>query len=90
MAKHNLPDELINHLCRHSSMTAAEACRLVTEVLSFYNENLDEFIRRRHSELRAAGLANSTIFDLIRHELPDHRFLIAPVTERQIRRVIYG
>jgi len=90
MTDHDAPDELIDHLCRQSSMTASEARRLVTEILSFYDENLDQFIRRRHRELRASGLSNSTIFQTIQQELPQHRFLVLPITERQIRRVIYG
>ena len=85
-----LPVDLVDHLCRHSALTAAEARRLLVEVLAFYAENTDEFIRRRHLELQAAGLANPAIFTTIQLELHQRRFSTAAISVRQIRRVIYG
>ncbi|MFK7856612.1 MAG: hypothetical protein AB8B79_21025 [Granulosicoccus sp.] len=83
-------DELIDHLCRQSPLTASEAQRLVSEVLAFYDESVHGFIRRRHHELQKSGLTNSSIYRLIGEELKQHRFMAEPFTERQIRRAIYG
>lgn len=82
--------ELIAHLCRHSRLTADEAVRLVNEVLNYYSEDKAGFIRRRHYELQKCGLSNSTIYHQIGIELNTHRFAAEPMTERQIRRTIYG
>lgn len=82
--------ELIEHLCRSSSLSAEEAHRLVQEVLAFYTENIGDFIRRRHHELQKSGLTNATIYRLIAEEIEHHLFTVEPLTERQIRRTIYG
>jgi hypothetical protein len=83
-------DELVDHLCRHSNLTPFHAARLVEEVLAFYNESTSGFIRRRHYELQKTGLANATIYRLIGEELEHHRFKADTLSERQIRRTIYG
>jgi len=90
MSTDQLPDELIDHLCRHSRLDASEATRLVNEVLSFYGETSAEFIRRRHYELQKAGLNNSAIYQRLQDELTHYRFTNEPMSERQIRRTIYG
>lgn len=82
--------DLIDHLCRHSSLSHEQASRLLQEVLSFYDESTDSYIQRRHHELQKSGLANATIYELIRNELKLHRFIAQPLTVRQIRRTIYG
>lgn len=82
--------ELIEHLCRSSSLSAEEAHRLVQEILAFYNESVGDFIRRRHHELQKSGLTNAIIYRLIDEEISQHRFIVEPMSERQIRRTIYG
>lgn len=82
--------ELIVYLARTSRLTPAEATRVVHEVLEYMRETPEEFIRRRHLQLQAQGQSNSEIFELIAHELSQRRFRAPTLTERQIRRVIYG
>lgn len=82
--------ELVEHLCRHSNLTSFDAARLVEEVLAYYNETTASFIQRRHHELQKSGLANATIYRLIGEELEQHRFKAEKLSERQIRRTIYG
>ena len=84
------PTELVEHLCRHSNLTPGDAARLIDEVLAFYNESTASFIQRRHYELQKAGLANAAIYRQIGEELEHHRFRAETLTERQIRRTIYG
>lgn len=84
------PTELLEHLCRQNDLTPAQAARLVEEVLAFYSESTTEFIQRRHHELQKAGLANAVIYRLIGEELETRRFRTEALSERQIRRAIYG
>ena len=85
-----VPAELIEHLQRISSLDASKAKQLVEEVLSFYNERVEPYITRRHSELKFQGLANSQIYTLISQELAERCFAAPALSERQIRRIIYG
>ena len=55
-------EELIAYLVRTSRLSAAEATRLVNEVLGFLAETPEAFIRRRHLALQSQGLANDAIF----------------------------
>jgi len=90
MSTDHPPQELIDHLCRHSSLQATEATRLVFEVLAFYTESPGDYIRRRHHELQKAGFNNGVIYQRLQEELASYRFTAEPMTTRQIRRTIYG
>jgi len=82
--------DLIEHLCRQSAMSPTEAQRLIGEVLAFYDESVPAYVRRRHHDLQRSGMSNKKIYEQIAHELANHRFAAEPMTERQIRRAIYG
>lgn len=84
------PNDLIDHLCRSSALSSAEAHGLIEEILAFYAETPEIFIRRRHHEMQSAGLNNAAIFCTIQNELQDYRFVAPTYSERQIRRAIYG
>jgi len=84
------PRDLLEHLCRLGAPDSHTAARLLAEVLAFYDETPDDFIRRRHRELQLAGFANSAIYRLLLQELPTRRFAAGSRSERQIRRAIYG
>lgn len=60
------------------------------EVIDALGCSVDTYIERRHAELKQAGLTNDRIFATIRHELGVLRFSAPPLTERQIRRRVYG
>ena len=83
-------DELVAYLVRTTRLSAAEAGRVVNEVLHFLDETPEDFIRRRHYALQSAGHSNSGIFAQIATELGQLRFRAGEYSERQIRRVIYG
>ena len=83
-------DDLLGHLVRTTSLRAGTAGRLVEEFLAFFSESLEEFVARRHRELQAEGLRNDEIFARIADEIGARRFAAPPLTERQIRRLIYG
>jgi hypothetical protein len=50
--------DLVSYLVRTTRLTRPEAVRLINEVLSFLDERPEEFVCRRHRELRAEGLSN--------------------------------
>ena len=82
--------ELVAYLTRTTRLSSAEAARVVGEVLSFLAETPEGFVRRRHHALQAQGLSNSAIFAQLASELAQWRFRAGRLTERQIRRIIYG
>jgi hypothetical protein len=71
-------------------MGPAEVRRVVADVLSYFSEPADAFVRRRHRELQADGLANAEIFTKIAEELAGRRVVAATLSARQLRRLVYG
>jgi hypothetical protein len=83
-------DDLIDHLVRSTSLQRGEAVRVVLDVLAYFDETAPEFVRRRHRELQAKGLANPEIFARIEAELPHRAVAPPPLSLRQLRRIVYG
>ena len=83
-------DDVVEHLARTTPLSPQIARRIVEEVVSFFAETPDAFVRRRHSELKALGMLNAEIFVRLRVEVAGRPFLAPPLTERQIRRLVYG
>ena len=80
---------LVDHLVAGTGLTPLEAQRVVEDVLAFYAEPVEEFVRRRHAELRTYGVKNAEIFARIAAELQDRLVAAPPLSERQLRRIIY-
>ncbi|HEX3618714.1 MAG TPA: hypothetical protein VHU61_19370 [Solirubrobacteraceae bacterium] len=80
---------LLDHL-ESSGVSRGQAARLVDDVLAYFSETPEEFVRRRHRELQSEGVANATSFTVIARELGQRRVVGPQLSERQIRRVIYG
>jgi hypothetical protein len=83
-------EDLVSHLCRTNGLRLGEAERLVGEVLAYFSESLEEFVRRRHGELQEKGMKNGEIFEVIAREIPERRVMPRVLSHRQIRRLIYG
>ena len=83
-------DDLLDHLIRSTSLGRGEAGRVIAEVIAFFDEPVERFVRRRHSELQANGLANPAIVERIRTELRLWRVAAPELSERQVRRIVYG
>ncbi len=81
---------LVRHLVESTGLTAAEAARVVEDVVSFYAEPVEQYVRRRHTELQTYGARNPEIFALLARELADRVVAAPPLTERQLRRLVYG
>lgn len=71
-------------------LSGRQAARAVDEVLDSLAFEVDEFIARRHGELQTQGASNNEIFERIAVELQALRFKAPQLSERQIRRRIYG
>ena len=82
--------DLLDHLGRVSPLGRAAASRLVDEVLAYFSESVEEYVVRRHRELQGRELRNEAIFACIAEELRLRRFAAPALSERQIRRLIYG
>src|SRR5579875_2791095 len=83
-------EEVVRRLAATTSLSAGTAARVVEEVLAYLSEPLEQFVRRRHRELQAAGLTNPQIFARLRAEIPQRRFAAEPVSDRQLMRMVYG
>ena len=82
--------ELVERVVASTGLSATEAVRLVEDVLAFHAEPVEDLVRRRHTELNAYGAKNPEIFRVLAAELAD-RVVAAPhLTERQLRRIVYG
>lgn len=86
-----MPEQLlVDHVVATTGLTPAEAARVIDDVLAFHGETVEEFVRRRHAQLRTYGARNDEIFARIASELAG-RVVAAPrLSERQLRRLIYG
>ena len=86
-----MPEQmLVDHVVTSTGLTPTEAARVIDDVLAFHAESVEEFVRRRHAQLRTYGGKNDEIFARIAQELAG-RVVAAPLlSERQLRRIIYG
>ena len=84
------PDpDLVARIAASTGLTDAESARVVEDVVAFHAEPVEEFVRRRHAHLKTYGVRNPEIFARIADELAGRVVAAPPLTERQIRRIIY-
>ncbi|MEU3498361.1 MULTISPECIES: hypothetical protein [Kitasatospora] len=83
-------EDLLAHLARTTALAPGEAARVVAEVLAYFAETTEEYVRRRHGELQARGLTNDRIFARLGGELAARRVAAPQLTVRQLRRMVYG
>ncbi|MGV4982002.1 hypothetical protein ACWC0C_07800 [Streptomyces sp. NPDC001709] len=83
-------DELVDHLTRSTPLSRGEALRVIQDVLAYFDETTQEFVRRRHRELQAQGLVNTEIFERIEADLKYRAVAPPELTLRQLRRMVYG
>jgi exonuclease VII large subunit len=82
--------DLVDRVADSTGLTPAEAARVVEDVLAWYREPVEEYVRRRHAYHRLYGKRNPEIFALIADELADRLVAAPPLSQRQLRRIIYG
>jgi len=82
--------ELLRHVAASTGLPEATARRVVADVTAYFGETVDEFVKRRHAELKQKNQKNDEIWPLIAAELGSRRFRAPEMSERQLRRLVYG
>ncbi len=85
-----VPQDLVRYLAASTGLPQPTAVRVIADVTTYFNETIEEFIRRRHAELRERQRTNDEIWPLIAAEIEQRRFAAPRLSERQLRRVVYG
>lgn len=83
-------EELVDHVAASTGLTPAEALRVIEDVVAFHAEPVGDYVRRRHTHLKTYGAKNPEIFARIAAELADRVVAAPALTERQLRRLVYG
>jgi hypothetical protein len=84
------PQDLAGYLAASTGLPPSTAIRVIADVTSYFGETVEEFVRRRHAELRHGQRRNDEIWALIAAELGQRRFAAPALSERQLRRLVYG
>ena len=81
---------LVARIVASTGLSPAEAARVVEDVVAFHAEPVEDYVRRRHAQMKTYGARNDEIFARIAEELAG-RVVAAPgLSERQLRRIVYG
>jgi hypothetical protein len=82
--------DLIRHVTASTGLPQATAARVVADVVAYFGETVDEFVRRRHHEMRLRQVKNDQIWSAIAEEMRLRRFGAPVLSHRQLRRIVYG
>lgn len=82
--------ELVAHVATSTGLPGPVAARVVADVVAYFSETTEEFVRRRHRELQAREKRNTEIWTVIADELARRPVASGPVSERRLRRIVYG
>lgn len=86
-----MPDpDLVSHVVATTSLTPREAARVIEDVIAFHAQPVEEYVRQRHARLKTHGAKNPEIFAVIAAELTERVVAAPDLSERQLRRIIYG
>ena len=86
-----VPDPaLVSHVVATTSLTPGEAARVIEDVIAFHAQPVEVYVRERHARLQAYGAKNPEIFARIAEELRDRVVAAPDLSERQLRRIVYG
>jgi hypothetical protein len=83
------PQDLARYLAASTGLPLSTAIRVIADVVAYFNETMEEYVCRRHAELRRRQHKNDEIWPLIAAELGQRRFAVPGLSERQLRRVVY-
>ena len=82
--------DLVERIATSTGLSPADAARVVEDVVAFHAEPVEDYVRRRHAQLKTFGEKNPEIFSRIAEELAGRVVAAPPLTERQLRRIVYG
>ena len=86
----SFPQDLARYLAASTGPSQPTAVRVIADVTSYFDETTEEFVRRRHAELRQRQWKNDEIWPQLEAELRQRRFAAPGLSERQLRRIVYG
>jgi hypothetical protein len=82
--------EIVGRLVATTTLGTERASRVLDDVLALMDETIEQFVARRHVELQRDGLRNEEIFGLLAEECASWRFRAPSLSQRQLRRIVYG
>ncbi len=81
---------LVDQVAATTGLPPEVAARVVDDVLAFHAVPVEDYVRARHAQLKTYGARNPEIFARIADELPQVVVAAPHLTERQLRRLVYG
>ena len=84
------PQDLARYLATSTGLPQSTATRVIVDVTTYFSETIEAFVRRRHAELQQGQRKNDEIWPVIAAELSQRRFAAPGLSERQLRRLVYG
>ena len=85
-----MDQQLVRHVVGSTGLPEPVAERVIADVIAYFSETAEAFIRRRHAELQGRGRKNAEIWRVIAAELAERPVGPGEFTERQLRRIVYG
>jgi hypothetical protein len=84
------PQDLARNLAASTGLPQSTAMRVIADVTTYFSETIEEFVQRRHAELQRTQRKNDEIWPVIAAELRQRRFPAPSLSDRQLRRLVYG
>jgi len=84
------PQDLVRHVARSTGLDEATASRVVADVMEYFGQTVGDYVIKRHEDLKNRNRKNDDIWPLIATELTARRFKAEELSERQLRRIVYG
>ena len=84
------PQDLVRHVARSTGLDEATASRVVADVMAYFGQTVEEYVVQRHEDLKSRNRRNDDIWPLIMDELKSRRFKADGLSERKLRRMVYG
>ncbi len=82
--------DLIRYVTATTGLPNVTAARVIADVLAYFDKTVEDYVRRRHHELRLRQLKNADIWSAISAEMTTRRFAAPALSQRQLRRIVYG
>jgi tRNA(His) 5'-end guanylyltransferase len=82
--------DLVRRIAESTGLPEATATRVVADVAAYFAETVQDYVRRRHDELKRKQRKNDEIWPQIAAELKTRRFGAQELSGRQLRRIVYG
>jgi hypothetical protein len=77
-------------LAERYGLSEEELGKLIEDLWLLSGDTVAAYVRRRHEELQKEGAPNERAFTILEREVAEGRFASPPLSQRQIRRIIYG